>query len=167
MLRSTLIGLLALTLATPGVAHEGVIHDGCAPGQSFTAGTITITGAFSRATLPNAPVGAGYFTIENTGDADRLVSATSEVTPTVELHNMETVDGMMKMIHLPDGIDVPAGGAVSLAPGGLHVMFIGPNQPFKEGECVAVTLNFEKAGPLDVQLVVGPVGASGAPEGHH
>jgi copper(I)-binding protein len=153
--------------ALPAFAHEGMVHEGCPTGQSFTAGDITVSGAFTRATLPDAPVGAGYLTISNAGsEADRLISATSLVTPTVELHTMSTENGVMKMERLPDGIEVPAGETVSLAPGGLHIMFIGPNQPFNEGECVEVVLDFEKAGELPVQLNVGPVGASEAPMAH-
>ena len=164
-MKSLLIGLAALLLAAPALAHEGVLHDGCAAGQEFTAGSITVTGAFSRATLPNAPVGAGYMTIANTGaEPDRVVGARSEAAPVVELHKMEiSADGMMKMVYLEQGIEVPAGASIALAPGGLHIMFIGPTQPFKEGECVALTLDFEKAGPLEVQLVVGPVGADAPP----
>lgn len=160
---------LALALlAAPAVAHEGMIHDGCPTGQEFVAGDITVSGAFTRATLDNAGVGAGYMTIGNAGaGADRLIAATSEVTPTVELHNMEVKDGMMTMAQVEGGIEVPAGGSVSLAPGGYHIMFIGPNQPFKEGECVALTLTFAEAGDLPVQLSVGPVGASEAPMGEH
>lgn len=149
------------------LAHEGMMHDGCPAGQTFAAGDITVSGGFTRATLPNAPVGAGYLTIVNAGtEADRLVSATTEVTPTVEIHTMSVVDGVMKMEQLPEGIDIPAGGTVSLAPGGLHIMLIGPNQPFVEGECVALVLNFETAGALPVELNVGPVGAREAPSGH-
>jgi copper(I)-binding protein len=157
---------LALALlAAPAFAHEGMLHDGCPTGQTFAAGDITVTGAFTRATLAAAKVGAGYMTIGNAGtEPDRLVSATTEATPTVELHNMSVKDGMMTMTPMPDGIEVPAGGSVALAPGGLHVMFIGPKAPFKEGECVAVTLKFEKAGELPVQLVVGPIGADAAPD---
>jgi copper(I)-binding protein len=168
-IRPALVAAFTLALAAPALAHEGMIHDGCPTGQEFTAGDITVTGAFTRATLPDARVGAGYFTISNAGgEADRLIAASSEVSPTVELHNMIVDNGMMKMSQVEGGIEVPAGGSVSLAPGGLHVMFIGPNQPFNEGECVEVTLSFEKAGEVPVQLVVGPVGADGAPghEGH-
>jgi copper(I)-binding protein len=161
-----LAAVILLTLATHAIAHEGMIHDGCPAGQEFTAGDIIVTGAFTRATLPDAQVGAGYFTISNAGsEADTLIAASSEVSPTVELHNMTVENGMMKMSEVEGGIEVPAGGSVSLAPGGLHVMFIGPNQPFIEGECVAVTLSFERAGEVPVQLVVGPVGADAAP-GH-
>ena len=158
---------LAFT-AFAATAHEGMLHEGCAPGQTFTAGDIAVTGAFTRATLPNAQVGAGYMTIDNAGAAaDRLVGAATEATPTAELHNMTTEGGMMKMAAVEGGIEIPAGGSVTLAPGGLHVMFIGPRAPFKEGECVAMTLTFETAGPLEVQLVVGPVGADAPPEHNH
>lgn len=157
----------ALSFAMPGFAHDGMMHDGCPAGQTFTAGELTITGAFTRETLPDANVGAGYFTIDNAGaEADRLIGAASDVAPTVELHTMTTENGVMKMQHLEDGIEIPAGGSVSLAPGGLHVMFIGLTQLFLEGECVEVTLTFEKAGELPIQLSVGPVGAS-APAEHH
>lgn len=165
---STTLRVLALMLpflAAPAFAHEGMNHDGCPTGQSFAVGDITVSGAFTRATLPDAPVGAGYLTISNAGtDADRLLGAASLITPTVELHTMSVTDGMMKMQQLTDGIEVPAGGSVEFAPGGMHIMFIGPNQAFVEGECVELTLTFEKAGELPVMLNVGPVGASAAPE---
>jgi copper(I)-binding protein len=160
--------LALVLLSTPAFAHEGMIHDGCATGQTFAAGDITVSGGFTRATLANAQVGAGYMTITNAGSApDRLLSAVSETTPTVEIHNMQTKDGMMTMAEVEGGLEVPAGGTVTLAPGGYHIMFIGPRAPFKEGECVALTLSFEKAGELPVQLNVGGVGASAAPEHDH
>lgn len=157
---------LCLTLV-PVTAHEGMQHDGCPIGQTFTAGDLTVSGAFTRATLPKAPVGAGFFTIENTGSSDdRLVSVSSEISPTIELHTMRMVDDVMKMEELTDGIAIPAGETVSLAPGGLHVMIIGPNQPFVEGECVSLTLEFEAAGTLPIVLNVGPLGAREAPMAH-
>jgi copper(I)-binding protein len=161
--------VVALCLFTvPAFAHEGMLHDGCPAGQTFSAGDISVTGAFSRAMLPNAPVGAGYMTITNAGSAaDRLLSATTEATPNVELHDMKVTDGMMEMTPLPEGIEIPAGGTVTLAPGGLHMMFINPHAAFKEGECLAVMLTFEQAGELAVQLSVGAVGAEGAPEHVH
>jgi copper(I)-binding protein len=160
--------LALVLLASPVFAHEGMMHDGCPPDQTFATGGITVSGAFTRAMLDAAKVGAGYMSIANAGaEADRLVSAKSELTPQVELHNMVVKDGMMSMSPVEGGIEVPAGGSVDLAPGGLHVMFIGPNQQFQEGECVELTLTFEKAGDLPVQLVVGPVGADAAPGHKH
>lgn len=154
-----------LVLPAMAHAHEGMMHDGCPADQSFVAGDITVSAAYSRAMLPNAPVGAGYMTISNAGaSADRLVGATTEATPTVEIHNMSIVDGMMEMEALPDGIEIAAGGKVTLAPDGLHLMFMQPKAPFNEGECVEVTLTFEQAGPLSVQLSVGPIGADAPPD---
>lgn len=165
-LAAAVAAMLALTMM-PAIAHEGMVHDGCPTGQSFVVGDLTVSGAFTRATLPDAPVGAGYLTVVNAGAADDLlVSVTSEIAPTIELHTMSIVEGVMRMEQLPEGIAIPAGETVSLAPGGLHIMFIGPNQPFIEGECVEVTLTFENAGTLPIMLNVGPVGARGAPEGH-
>lgn len=166
---SALAPLALLVLSAPAFAHEGMIHDGCATGQTFTAGDLTVTGAFTRATLEGAKVAAGYLTVTNAGSTpDHLVAATTEATPDVELHNMSVKDGMMTMAPVDAaGIEVPAGGSVSLAPGGTHIMFMNPHAPFKEGECVAVTLKFEKAGELPVQLNVGGVGASEAPEHQH
>jgi copper(I)-binding protein len=156
--------LALVALASPAFAHQGMLHDGCPPGQTFTVGDITVTDAFSRAMLAQAKVGAGYMTIANAGTApDRLVGATTEATDKVKLHNMTTENGMMKMSPVEGGVEVPAGGSVTLAPAGLHIMFVEPHAPFKQGECVAVTLKFEKAGDLPVQLVVGPVGADSAP----
>jgi len=153
----------------PARSHEGMVHEGCAAGQTFATDELTVSGAFTRATLPGAGVAAGYLTITNAGTRpDRLIGATTEATPTVELHSMSTEDGMMKMAEIADGIEIPPGGSVSLAPGGAHIMFIGPRAPFSEGECVAVTLTFEQAGELPVMLNVGAVGASSAPahQGH-
>jgi copper(I)-binding protein len=163
------LALAGFVLAFPVAAgaHEGMLHDGCPAGQSFVAGDITVSGAFTRAMLPNAPVGGGYMTITNAGRApDRLLGATTASTDAVEFHDSKVTDGMMEMTHLPEGIEIPAGGSVTLAPGGLHVMFINPKSPFKEGECLAVTLSFERAGDLTIELSVGPVGAD-VPPGHH
>lgn len=135
----------AILFATPAFAHNGVIH----------LGPINISVPFTRATLPNAPVGGGFFTIENTGtEADRLISATSSVAKDTQIHEMAMEGDVMKMRELPDGLEIPAGETVVLAPGGFHIMFMGLNQPFVEGETVTVTLTFEKAGTVEVPLPV-------------
>jgi periplasmic copper chaperone A len=158
---------VALAIAPAVFAHEGMLHEGCAAAQTFAAGDITVTGAFTRAMLPNAPVGAGYMSIANAGsEPDRLLGATTEATGSVELHDMKITDGMMQMKPMPEGIEIPPGGTVTLAPGGLHMMFIKPRAGFREGECLALVLKFERAGELPVELSVGPVGAD-APPGHH
>ncbi|WP_332688542.1 copper chaperone PCu(A)C [Devosia sp.] len=140
----------AILVATPAFAHNGVIH----------LGPINISLPFTRATLPNAPVGGGFLTIENTGtQADRLISAASTVADKTQIHAMAMEGDVMKMGELTDGLEIPAGETVVLAPGRLHIMFMGLNQAFVEGENITVTLTFEKAGSVEVLL---PVEASAA-----
>jgi len=118
--------------------------------EILVLGDIEVSGAFARATLPNAPVGGAYMTITNTGDTDdRLTAVASDVAGAVELHEMTLVGDVMNMRPVEDGIVIPAGETVTLAPGGLHVMFMGLNQAFVEGECVEITLTFEVAGTTD------------------
>ena len=72
----------------------------------------------------------------------------------------------MKMRQLVDGLEIPAGETVVLAPGGFHIMFMGLTQAFVEGESVAVTLTFEKAGSVEVLLPV-ETSAAAAPTAMH
>lgn len=145
----------ALLIATPVFAHNGVTH----------LGDINISLPFTRATLPNAPVGGGFLTIENAGtEADRLVSATSPVSDDVQIHEMSMEGDVMKMRALPDGIELPAGETVTLAPGGYHLMFMAIKQPFVEGETVPVTLTFEKAGSVELELPIMAPAADGPAE---
>lgn len=141
-------------LVTPAFAHNGVTH----------LGPINISVPFARATLPNAPVGGGFMTIENTGtEADRLVSITSTVADKSEIHEMGMEGDVMKMRALTDGLEIPAGETIVLSPGGLHLMFMGLKGAFVEGETVSVTLTFEKAGTVDVELPVLGAAADEAP----
>jgi copper(I)-binding protein len=115
-------------------------------------------------------VGAGYLTIRNSGSApDRLVSATAEIAEKTEIHEMSMTGGMMKMRAVPDGVAVPAGGSVALAPKGYHLMFFGLSKPLKEGDTFAGTLTFEKAGPVPVTFDVRGLGAAAPDSGaeHH
>ncbi|CAN5805514.1 hypothetical protein BH23PSE1_BH23PSE1_11950 [soil metagenome] len=110
-----------------------------------------------------ARTGAGYFTVTNSGaEADRLVAAESPAAERVELHIHRLEDGIARMEELTDGVPVPAGGTVEFAQGGLHVMFLGLTDAWRE-EGVPVTLVFERAGPVDVLL---PRSAPPAAGGH-
>ena len=105
-------------------------------------------------------------TLTNHGDGDdMLIGATSPVTERVEIHIMEMDGDVMRMAPLPGGIELPAGGSVTLAPGGLHLMLMELDSPIVEGEPVPVTLEFQHAEPMEIELRVLPVGES--PEGHH
>jgi uncharacterized protein YcnI/copper(I)-binding protein len=130
--------------------------------EIFTAGDITVTGAYARAMLPGQPVGGGYLTVKNMGtDNDRLVSAASPSAGVVELHEMAIQSETMRMRKVNNGIAIPAGGTVELKPGGFHFMFMKVKEPFKAGGTVPLTLTFEKAGPVDVLLPIKPAGPPG------
>lgn len=118
------------------------------------AADISFDHPWSRATPTNAPVGAGYVTIRNSGTApDRLVSAAAEVAGKVEIHEMAMADGVMKMRQV-QGIDIPAGKSAELKPGGYHIMFMGLKQPLKAGDTIKGSLTFEKAGTIPVEFKV-------------
>jgi copper(I)-binding protein len=156
--------LLGAALAAALVIVPAFAHD------TFTVGDIEISGGFSRATLPNAPVGGGYLTIVNTGtEDDTLIAAASPVAGDVQLHEMKMEGDVMKMAEMPDGIPVPAGETVTLAPGGLHLMMMGLKQPLAENDSVPVTLTFARAGTVEIVLLVASPGAKEPehPEGHN
>jgi copper(I)-binding protein len=164
-MRAIVLAAMFAAVSLPAFAHHGLVHEGCDPAATFTAGDITVSGAFTRAMAPGAPAAGGYLTIANGGSSDdTLVSAASEAAGMVQLHEMKMEGDVMKMNEVPGGIVVPAGGSVSLAPGGLHVMFMDVGTPFKEGECVEVLLHFEKAGDLPVTLPIGGPAADAPPE---
>lgn len=126
-------------------------------------GSIQVIDVFARA-APAGGVGGLYFTIVNTGSADRLTGVASAVAGKTELHENIDDKGVMKMRQL--GIlDIPAGTTVKLAPGGYHVMLLGLKQTVLVGEHIPVTLTFEKAGDVKVEANVVKPGA-GAPASH-
>ena len=134
---------------TGSIAHQGHKH-----GEAIKVGSLEISEPFTRATLPGQPAGGGFLIIENKGsEADRLVSASSPLTPTVQIHEMKMEGDVMKMAELKDGIEIPAGGKVELKPGGYHIMFMGLKDGIKEGDAVKVKLVFAKAGEVEVELV--------------
>ena len=97
-------------------------------------------------------------TIMNHGAADRLISAAAPISAKTELHTHINDNGVMRMRKIP-AIDLPAGETVTLKPGGLHVMFMGLKAPLQEGGSFPLTLTFEKAGTVTVQVSVKKAGA--------
>ena len=79
---------------------------------------------------------------------------------------MEMTDGIMKMRPVPEGVEIPAGETVNLAPGGYHLMLLELKKPITEGEMVPVTLEFEQAGAVDVELAAGPIGSTATGHGN-
>ena len=152
--RRSLLGLLALTIPTLAAAHDAQLGD------------LSITQPWSRAAGANG-TGAGFLTIRNAGaQPDRLVSASSPAARTVELHSHVRDGEVMRMRPVEGGIAVPAGGTVTLQPGGLHVMLIGLTEALRQGGEVPLTLRFEKAGETQVMLHVLGAGARGPATPH-
>ena len=118
-----------------------------------------VSNAWARATPGKAENGAAYLTILSP-TAERLVSVSSSVAKKAELHTMSMAGMLMQMRPLAS-LDIPAGRPVTLKPGGEHIMLLGLNRPLQEGESFALTLNFEKAGPLSVTAVVQKLSAIG------
>ena len=147
-------------LLIAGISVPALAQDASTP---VIIGDLQISAAFSRATLPNAPVGAGYLTILNTGPTDDvLLSAASPVAGVVQLHEMKMEGDVMKMAELPDGIVIPAGSTITLQPSGLHIMLMDLKQPLVEGTSFPVALTFKTAGTVEVQLAVGAINADGS-----
>lgn len=131
-----------------------------AQAQDVTAGSLKISAPWTRATPKGASVGGGYLTITNTGTAaDRLVGGASDVSSRFEIHEMSMDNGIMKMRAMPKGIEIKPGETVVFKPGGYHVMFMGLKQPFEQGKRVKATLEFEKAGKVELDFAVEGVGA--------
>ncbi|ODT69367.1 MAG: hypothetical protein ABS75_16785 [Pelagibacterium sp. SCN 63-23] len=151
---------LAVLASAPVLAQNGAAQ----PETEITLGDLTISHAFTRATLPNAPVAGGFLTISNNGgEADRLVAVSVPFAKEGQIHEMAMEGDVMKMRRLPDGIAIPAGGQVTLEPGGLHLMFMGLTAPLVEGEKAPVTLTFEKAGTITLDFAI----AAAAAAAHH
>lgn len=129
---------------------------------------ITVSDAYLRVSRPNAPSAAAFMTIANDGTApDRLISASSDIAERVELHtHAETEDGVMSMQEVPEGFEIPAGGSHALDRGGDHVMFLGLAGRVEPDSRVTLTLHFELAGELTLEIPVESASAHDAGHGH-
>jgi len=123
---------------------------------SAFAADVLVKDAYARSAGKTAKTGAAFMMIMNHGsENDRLIDVTSDVAKRVELHtHKENGDGVMQMLHVEEGFAIPAGEMHPLKRGGDHVMFIGLNQPFEQGDMIPVTLVFEKAGEVTVEIPV-------------
>jgi copper(I)-binding protein len=127
----------------------------------FKQGDITIVDPWARATPGKAPNGGAFLMIKSAGAGDKLIGVESKVAKRTELHNHINDNGVMKMRQVA-AIEVPAGGMAMLKPGGYHVMLMKLHQGLKEGDRFTLTLLFEKAGAVEVQVEVKAVGAMGS-----
>jgi copper(I)-binding protein len=152
-----LAAMALMLLASHAAAHE------------YNKGSLHIAHPWSRATPQGAAVGAGYLIIENQGaTADRLVSISvpAELAGRAEIHEMAMQDGVMRMRPLPNGIEIAPGMAAKLEPGGMHIMLLDLKRGLEKGDRYRATLNFEKAGAVDVEFVVEAMGGAPQHMGH-
>ncbi len=132
-------GLVALFAVAPAFAQD-----------------ITIVDAYARSSSPMAKTGAAFLVIENhSGLDDRLLDVASPAAKRVELHNnVDNGQGVMSMKHMEEGLALPEGGAITMQRGGEHVMFMGLTTPFEQGATIPLTLTFEKAGEMEIEVPV-------------
>ncbi len=134
----TLVAVGAVLFATPVFADGIEVHD-----------------AYAIAALPTSVSGAAFMTIHNHGGAaDRLIGLRSDAAERMDLHaNVET-DGVMQMVSIADGIDLPVNGQIVLSRGADHIMMLGLTEPFVDGTVFTLTLEFEVAGDVVVEVPV-------------
>ncbi len=145
----TLATVLAIGVAWPVAAAD------------VTAGSLKISAPWARATPKGASVGGGYLSITNNGNTpDRLLGGSSDVSNGIEIHSMTMDNGVMKMRPVTGGLEIRPGQTIEFKPGGYHVMFVGLKHGLKQGDHLKATLNFEKAGKVDVDFTVESIGAT-------
>jgi copper(I)-binding protein len=134
---------------------------GVAGAHDYRIDSLTIDHPFARATPPGARIGGAFFTIKNSGaKADKLIAVASPAAATAEIHSMAMEGNVMRM-HPVVALDVPPGSTVALRPGGFHLMLFDLKQPLKAGDVVPLTLTFEKAGAIVVNVEVESMTSNG------
>mgnify|MGYP003419005306 FL=1 len=130
-------------------------------GSASALADIAVSDAWVRATVPAQKATGAFMQLKSDADA-RLLSATSPVAGVVEIHEMVMDGKVMKMNAVPS-LDLPAGKAVELTPGGYHVMLMDLKQQVKEGDEVPLTLTIESKdgsrAPLEAKAAAGPLNA--------
>lgn len=139
-MRYAIAAAFAALFAFPAVAQDGLV----------------IVDPYARVAGPATKAGAVFMVIENHAAADdRLVGATTDAAVRAQLHRHVAGDGgIMRMIHVEEGFPIPAGGVHHLARGGDHVMLTGLARPLTQGDRLTLTLRFEKAGEVTVEVPV-------------
>ncbi|RIJ07655.1 copper chaperone PCu(A)C [Pseudomonas sp. 91RF] len=137
--------------------------------HEYKVGELEIAHPWSQELPPNAPTVAAYFIIHNGGKtADRLLSVDSPIAPTAELHEHVMQGDLMKMQQVPN-VAIPAGGNVTFAPMAYHVMLMNPTDRslLVDGKRFPLTMHFEKAGNVTVEVAVQKKPPQDMPEHSH
>ena len=122
-------------------------------------GTLVVVESWARATPGGVRNGAAYVTIENRGrDAVRLTAVSSPAAARAALHSHAMEAGIMKMRPVA-AVEVAAGTVTAMKPGRLHIMLMGLAAPLIEGASFPLTLTFEPAGAVTLEITVMKTGA--------
>lgn len=150
--RSGVLALLVLAFAAM-IFAAACGGDDDADAKTGEEGGVTVRDAWARPS--SNTIGAAYLVVENKGSSDdRLLRASADLSPKVQVHEVVTSGLTQQMQEVKDGIVVPAGGSVELKPGGYHIMLMDLPKPLEVGETVVLTLEFEKAGSMEVRANV-------------
>lgn len=143
--------LSVFVLALALVAPAAMAHD-------YSQGPVTVDHPWSRPTPPGTPMGVGYMSISNNGSSDiTLVGAATPRAGNVSIHETSMHDGVMRMAPVKEGLPIPAGTTVELKPHSFHLMLEKLESPLREGESIPLTLRFEGAQEMQVELNVEPL----------
>ena len=127
--------------------------------QTSAGNSILIEQPFARATPKGAKTGAAYMTLENNGTSDdRLIGATTPLGDKVQFHK-ETEDNGVSRMREVHSVDLAPGAKVAFRPGDMHMMIVGLKQPLEQGKTLPLTLQFEKAGGVEVTVPIQGIGA--------
>ena len=142
-----------MSLKTLAIAAIGAVAFAL-PGLAQSV--ISVEDAYARASSPIAKSGAAFMMINNSGDeADRLIGVRTDIARKAELHtHIDDGNGNMSMRKVDGGFVVPANGAHVLKRGGDHVMMMGLTGPLNHGDILRMTLVFEQAGAIDLEVPV-------------
>ena len=133
--------------------------------QPALSATISVTDAWARATMPGQKVSGAYMRIQSDADA-KLISVSSPVVPRVEVHEMKMDGDVMRMREVK-AIDLPKGKAVSLEPGGFHIMLMNLSKPIAAGDVIPLTLVVESGGKQQTVEVKAEARAAGSAMQNH
>lgn len=133
---------------------------GCSGDHTHTSGGIEVTDAYVRPPIAGRNISAGYFTIENHGEADVLLSASTEQAGKVEIHNVLPENGVMKMRRV-EGVELGHGETVTFKSGSYHLMIFETAFSEEDGQ-IEMTLEFENSGPMTVAMIISDVAPNAA-----
>jgi periplasmic copper chaperone A len=138
------INLLSCSLTTSLILALGASPVSAQkPAVPTVTSPVTISDAWVKTTVPGGAVSAAYMQIKSTAPV-KLVKVDVPISGNVEIHDMKMNDGVMEMRAM-DALEVPANKAVTLKPGGMHVMLFKLKQPINVGDKVPLKLTFEGA----------------------